>query len=295
MNVKLRRIEVFLTVVECGGFSAAADQLRIAQSAVSVAVKELERELGATLLARRGRGLELTESGRLLRDRAGPALRQLHAIRDEIRDLETLGSGSIEVAAPAMVTQFALRTAVPGFMARYPGIRLRLRQAGALEVEQRVLRDEVDLGVIAWREPMAALECVPLWEFDNVACTAVGHPLARQGSVGWASLLAEPQAVYPPGYHQRALVERYAAKLGMPLRIALEADHPGLILGAVKAGLAVTTLPSPAMEGEAGVTALKLPESEGDRLRVAVCWRKGRVLGKAAQALVEHLRAAGRA
>jgi len=289
MNVKLRRIEVFMAVVEHGGFSVAANSLHIAQSAVSVAVKELERELGVQLFERSGRLMVLTEAGRVLRDRAGPALKQLYSVKDELRDLESLAVGHVRIAAPGMVTHIALRRIVPEFMKMHPGVRLRVMHAGALEVEDLVLRGDADLGVISWREAMPELASSLLWEYENVACVPKDHKPDSRTSITWPALLKLPQAVYPAGYHQRFLVERHAAKLGVPLRIALESENPGMLMAAVQAGLAVTTLPAPAAEGVAGVRVLRLPQDEGDRLQVGVCWPRQYTPTRATLALLEHL------
>lgn len=290
MNVKLRRVEVFMAVVESGGFSAAANVLHIAQSAVSIAIKELERELGTRLFIRGNRSVELTDSGRLLRDRAAPAIKLLQGAKEEIRDLENLAIGHVRIAAPGMVTQFALRRVLPRFMQGHPGIRLRVLQAGALEIETLVLREGLDLGLTAYRGPQHGVDCVLLWRFDNVACVPNKHPEAHKERITWNSLLKYPLAVYPTGYHQRDLVERYAANLGMPLQIAMESENPALLIATVKAGLAVTTLPLPAIEGESGVKPLRLPQEEGDQLKVGVCWAAGRPLSKAALAMLEYLK-----
>lgn len=280
-----------MAIVAHGGFSAAANALHIAQSAVSVTIRELERELGVKLFERSGRAMALTEAGRVLRDRAGPALKQLYSVKDELRELETLAVGSVRIAAPAMVTHIALRQIVPEFMRSHPGIRVRLIQAGAIEVEELVLRGEADLGVIAWREGISELATSVLWEFANVACVPSRLKAVPKTSISWAALLRLPQAVYPPGYHQRVLVERHAARLGLQLQIALESENPGLLMAAVQAGLAVTTLPAPAAEGITGVRTLRLPQDQGDRLRVGVCWQRQFALKRASLALLEHLQA----
>jgi len=289
MNFKLRRVEVFIAVVEHGGFSAAANALHIAQSAISVAVKELERELGVKLFERSGRVMVLTEAGRVLRDRAGPALQQLYSVKSELRDLENLSVGSVRIASPAMVSHIALRRIIPVFLKRHPGVRVRVMQAGAIDVEKLVLRGEVDLGIIAWREGMTELANELLWDYSNVACISGRQWQSTKGSITWQALLRLPQAVYPPGHHQRLLVERYAAKLGVPLRVILESENPGILMSAVQAGLAVTTVPSPAADNVTGIKKLQLPHDDGDRLRVGVCWRRQELPTRAAAALLDHL------
>ncbi|MDH4557684.1 LysR family transcriptional regulator [Pseudomonas sp. BN417] len=293
MNIKLRRIEVFMAVVENGGFSAAANVLHIAQSAVSIAIKELERELGTTLFLRTRRSVELTESGRLLRDRAAPAIAVLQGVRDEIQDLERLAIGHVRIAAPAMVTQFALAQVLPAFMAQHPDIRVRAFQAGALEVEKLVRDQGLDFGLTAFQGHQNGVETELLWNLENVACMAPA--LAKQHKAGksitWNKLLAVPLAAYPPGYHQRDLMERHATALGMPLRIALESENPSLLIAAVRAGLAATTLPLAALDNEPDIQPLRLPKEEGDRLKVGICWPSDRPLSKAATTLLDYLKA----
>lgn len=292
MNVKLRRIEVFMAVVQHGNFSAAATALHIAQSAVSIAMKELERELGTTLFQRSRRSVQLTESGRLLRDRAAPAMKVLMGVKDEIKDLENLSIGHVRIAAPAMVTQFALTRVLPVFMAQHPGIRVRVFQTGALDIEELVRTEALDFGLTAFRGPQNGVETDLLWSLENVACVAssVAEKMKSPSSITWQKLLASPLAVYPPGHHQRDLMERHATALGMPLKIFLESENPSLLIAAVRAGLASTTLPLPAIENEPEIQPLRLPQEDGDQLKVGLCWPAERPLSKASTTLLEYLK-----
>lgn len=292
MNVKLRRIEVFMAVVQHGNFSAAATALHIAQSAVSIAMKELERELGTTLFQRSRRSVQLTESGRLLRDRAAPAMKVLMGVKDEIKDLENLSIGHVRIAAPAMVTQFALTRVLPVFMAQHPGIRVRVFQTGALDIEELVRTEALDFGLTAFRGPQNGVETDLLWSLENVACVAssVAEKMKSPSSITWQKLLASPLAVYPPGHHQRDLMERHATALGMPLKIFLESENPSLLIAAVRAGLASTTLPLPAIENEPKIQPLRLPQEDGDQLKVGLCWPAERPLSKASTTLLEYLK-----
>ncbi|POS81792.1 hypothetical protein EPUL_006102, partial [Erysiphe pulchra] len=232
MKIKLRRIEVFMAVIENGSFSAAAHALDVAQSAVSITIKELEKELGTQLFIRANRKVELTESGRLLKERAAPVMSLLMNVKDELKDLENLSIGQLRIAAPAMVTQFALSQVLPKFMALYPKIHIKVYQAGALEIEALVKKEALDLGLTVYK-----------------------------------GIEPQPLAIYPTGYHQRDLLERHSTALGIPLNIVLESENPALILSAVRSGLAITTLPLAALENESGIVPLKLPHQKGDSLK----------------------------
>jgi DNA-binding transcriptional LysR family regulator len=287
--MKLRRVEVFLAVAGTGSFSAAAQRLCIAQSAVSVAIRSLERELGSTLFVRGPRNAALTDSGQLLRERAAPALQQLADAAAEIRDLEQLAIGRVRVAAPAMVTRTTLARPLVGFLAAHPAIQLRMMQAGARQCEDLVARNEVDFGIVAQRELTGDLESTLLCELDNVACVPAASPLAHSARVAWKDLLQWPLALFPVGFHQRALVDHHAQRLKLQPRIAVEAESPELLLQAVQAGVAVTTLPAPAAAGSPGIVSIALQHRAGDRLQVAACWSKSAPMGKAARALLGHL------
>lgn len=290
--MKLRRLEVFVAVAEAGSFSAAAARLFVAQSAVSVSVRDLEAELGTQLFVRGPRAVALTESGRLLLQRCGPALQQIAAAAQEVKDVERLAIGQVRIAAPAIVTQVALARPLAAFAKSFPGLQLRVVQGGAREIEALVLSGESDLGVVAKRELPRELDHVVLQVIDNVAHVPARSPLARAGRVPWRDLLVQPLATFPAGYHQRTLLEQRAAALRLPLRIVVEAENPAVLLEAVRAGVALTTLPAPASEGWSGIRTVPLPQRDGDRLVIVACWRRAHPLGRAAGALRDHLVAA---
>ncbi|WP_179995723.1 LysR family transcriptional regulator [Acinetobacter sp. YH16053] len=292
MKIKLRRIEVFMAVIENGSFSAAAHALDVAQSAVSITIKELEKELGTQLFIRANRKVELTESGRLLKERAAPVMSLLMNVKDELKDLENLSIGQLRIAAPAMVTQFALSQVLPKFMALYPKIHIKVYQAGALEIEALVKKEALDLGLTVYKGIEPQVETEYLWDLKNVACvsTSFHQQLVQAESISWEKLLTQPLAIYPTGYHQRDLLERHSTALGIPLNIVLESENPALILSAVRSGLAITTLPLAALENESGIVPLKLPHQKGDSLKVGACWSSDRPLSSAAKTLLEFLK-----
>jgi LysR family cyn operon transcriptional activator len=195
----------------------------------------------------------------------------------------------VRIASPAMVTQYVLGRPMVDFLAAHPGIHLRQLQAGARQIEELVLRNEVDFGITAEREFAGELESTVLCELDNVACVGADSPLAKGERMAWKDLLQQPLALFPVGFHQRSIVDQHAERLKLRPRIAVEAESPAVLLQAVRAGLAATTLPAPAAAGAPGVTSIRLQHQAGDRLLVAACWRKAAPMSKAAQALLVFL------
>jgi len=286
MNV--RPLQIFIAVARYRSFSRAAESLHIAQSAVSIAVRRLEGELGTVLLHRTSRSVELTAAGQRYLSLVQPALEQLALADREARERNGRLRGSLTLAAPAMVTQFALAQPLVAFQASHPELRLLVRQGGAGEIARWVLAGEVELGIGAGPESQSELAVEELVRLPNVAVVQAASPLVKLRRLPWRELLRQPLATFPAGYHQRSLIEQQAQKRGLVPKIILEAESPAVILQAVRAGLGVTTMPAFATRGQPGVTAVRL--EGGSVLSVIVCMRRGFPHSRAAEALLSHLR-----
>jgi len=287
--MKLRQIEVFLAVVETGSISDAAARLHIVQSAVSVALRGFEKELGADLVVRDKRPLQLTSAGQLLLRRVAPLYSRLQAAKEEIREHVELTAGHVRVAASPMLIQMNLAAILARYMVEYAGIRLDVLQAGALEIEQDILRGDADFGVLAKRPLDADLETHTLWESTN--CAAFSRAMAPAGmtTLSWEQLFEYPMAVFPNGYHLRTVCEHYALKQGKKLNIAVETANFPLLSQAVKHGIAAAVLPLSAIIDDPDIMHLALAENEHDTIKVIACWRKREVLTPAAQSLLTFL------
>jgi DNA-binding transcriptional LysR family regulator len=284
--MQLQQLEVFLAVVDRGGFTAAAARRGTAQPAISAAVRRLERELGARLIARGGRTLTLTPEGQRLVPHARALLAQVATCRREIDSVRQGETGSLSLGAPPMVSAYILPSLLAGFLKSRPGARLRVVQAGAEEIGARVLGGDLDFGIIAdWNTP-PGLTIHLLERRPMVACVAARSSLARRRRLGWADLLDQQLVLYPRGYHQRAIVEAAAARLGRGVSIVLEAEAVPLITEMVRRGVGVSTVLAGIPHGP-GVRTLSLPADAA--VPVALCRRADASLGALAEAFERQL------
>lgn len=122
----LSDLAVFVAVVECGSFTAAAEKLEQSKAATSKAVGNLESRLGARLLNRTTRRLSLTEAGAALYDRVGGAMADIVAAESEIMELTGTPRGRLRVTAPIYFGNVHLMPAVCSFLRQYPDIELEL-------------------------------------------------------------------------------------------------------------------------------------------------------------------------
>jgi len=144
----ISRLRVLVAVAREGSITAAAEALHYAQPSVSHQLAKLEAEVGVPLLQRMGRGIRLTDAGRLLSERAEHILAQMESVSAELDEVAGLRTGNLRLAAfPS-----ALATIVPSAAARvakeFPGVKLSLTEAEPPEALSALRNDEVDVALI---------------------------------------------------------------------------------------------------------------------------------------------------
>src|SRR5512132_242357 len=148
----VRRLRVLGEVARRGSFSAAAEALTYSQSAVSQQIATLEREAGARLVERQGRGIRLTDAGRALVRRADAILVELAAADAELQAIAGLRAGRVRVSTFASAATALLPAAVTAFRAAHPAVQVELSLVEATEEAVGGLRaGPADVGLAAPR------------------------------------------------------------------------------------------------------------------------------------------------
>ena len=185
------QLEIFTLVAELRGFSAAAMQLGISQSAVSHALKALEKEMGVDLIVRHQASAELTDVGRQLLLRAREILGLSEAMRQEAADVLGQRQGSLRIGSFGATSSLNLLPAITArFKERYPGIELRIDEGADHEVVQWIRERRVDVGFLVL--PDERFDTVPLVQDQMMALLPRSHPLAGETAVTLAQLCADP-------------------------------------------------------------------------------------------------------
>ena len=140
----LRQLRYFIGVAERGGFGAAASGLNVAQSALSRHIKMLEHELGGALLVRGSRGVELTESGKVLLARGRWLMAAIDDIRAEVRTENRELSGTVRLGAPSTLADIFYAPLAKLFADRFPRAVLELSEGLTEEMTDRLLRADLD-------------------------------------------------------------------------------------------------------------------------------------------------------
>jgi DNA-binding transcriptional LysR family regulator len=118
--------EVFLAIAESGSLRAAAAALGVQPPAVSQQLKAFERVIGVSLFTRTTRAVELTDAGRALLKRSGPAMRELSEALEEARGVGKATKGSIRITLPYRAYQLRIAPRLAAFQKKYPEVELEL-------------------------------------------------------------------------------------------------------------------------------------------------------------------------
>jgi DNA-binding transcriptional LysR family regulator len=151
--VELTPLRYFRAIAQAGHMTKAARALGVSQPALSAMLKKLEAEVGAALLDRTGRGVELTEAGRIFLTHAEDAIRRADAGVQAVRQLAGLEAGSIRIGGGATAVTYLLPPVVSEVRRAHPGLRFYVRETGSAGVASAVLSGELDLGIVTLPVP----------------------------------------------------------------------------------------------------------------------------------------------
>jgi DNA-binding transcriptional LysR family regulator len=245
-----RRLRYFLAIVDHGSVTAAAERLHVAQPSLSQSLRSIERELGAELFHRVGRGLRLTSAGRALIGPARQALLAIEAARSAVREISQVLAGELRIAALATLTADPLAELVGRFHTAHPGVTVEIGEAESTADASRLVADGArELGLV--HLPAAIpLTATALGRQELMFVLPPGGELSER-PLAPSALRSVPLIVTPPGTSTRDLLEHAFATAGVAPRIAVETTAREAIVPLVLAGAGAALLPA-ALAREAG-------------------------------------------
>ncbi len=175
----LEQLRIFIAVAERGHLTQAAETLSLTPSAVSAALRSLEHRYDVKLFDRVGRGIALTESGRLFLTHARDAVRSAALAEQVLTDLSGSERGHIRLRASQTIASYWLPRPLVRFRQRFPGIEVTLAVGNTQTVAAAVVDGNADMGLVEGEIDQRSLECVPFAGDQLVVVVAPGHRWAR--------------------------------------------------------------------------------------------------------------------
>jgi LysR family transcriptional regulator, low CO2-responsive transcriptional regulator len=262
-NVTLHQARVFKAVADRLSFSAAAHDLRLSQPSVSYQVKELERTVGTDLFDRLGKHVSLTQAGSLLYGYVRQTLNVIDEAEVALGELQGLMRGTLKVGASTTVGIYVIPVALGAFKKLHPGLAISLEIGARGDIQQKVLRNELDLAVVGPPLKDPDLVVVPFITDELVVIAPLEHPLASRRNLTLKDLKDEPFLMREEGSGTRFAVEKAARRTNVRLQVGMELGSNGAIKHAVESGLGLAILSRYAIGLEETAGKLAILDVEG--------------------------------
>jgi DNA-binding transcriptional LysR family regulator len=275
--MELRQLEYLVAVAEEANFTRAADRVHISQSGVSAQIRQLEHDLGATLIDRSSRAARLTGAGAAALPHARAALAAVAALRQAVDEVNGLISGRLVVGMVTACTVTPLFDALARFHRAHPGVTITLVEDDSVSLVEQVRSATADLALIgAAGSTPGDLDALPVISEGLAAAVPPGHPLhSGHQRLSLADLAGCPVVCLPAGTGVRAVLDQACAARGLRLDIALEASAPGTVADLAARGLGVAVLSQTMAAGLAARPGLRvLPIADvGIPALLALIWK----------------------
>lgn len=259
--MELRQLKYFVRVAECQNFSEASRQLNITQSTLSQQVKQLEGELGVSLLVRDSHHVRLTDLGEAFLPQARKTLSAANTCMDRIRDIQDLGAGELNIGSTYSFLPL-LKETVLQFIKQYPGVKLNIC-CHSMDTLQKMLSEEkIDIA-LSYKSPEMRPEITSHILFDNRLAVVVSdtHPLVDRESVRLADLERFPMAMPAKGLQARNTFDRITQGLDYRFNVRLEINEVNVLLDIVRSSDKLVTFVSQAAVARTpGIKALSLDQ-----------------------------------
>ncbi|WP_100632835.1 transcriptional regulator CynR [Pseudomonas qingdaonensis] len=239
-----RHIQYFLAVAEHQGFTSAAAALHVSQPALSQQVRQLEESLGAQLFDRSGRKTRLTDAGQVYLRYALRAAQELREGKRAIHDVGDLSRGTLRIAVTPTFTTYLVGPLVEAFHSRYPNITLNVHELAQEQMENLLLRDELDVGIAFDEVHAPDIEAYPLLVETLALVVGSRHPLAGSRAVGLETLNAQSLILLSKAFATREQIDRYCNQHGIRPRVVMEANVIGALIEVVRRTTLSTLLPA---------------------------------------------------
>lgn len=283
----VRQLRAFVAVYRLGKLSAAAEQLFVTQSAISVLIRQMEQGLGARLFDRTTRSLQPTQAAREALVVAERILRDVESLGSSFRDLGGLRRGRVCVAVTPTLAAFVMPPVIRRFAALYPDIRVVVDDCAPDQFMSRVIGEHVDFGIGTPEKMLADADLQTLVPDHLSLVCRPDHALARQKVVRWADLAGHPVITVRPGYGIRPMIDATASGAGVALNVVNEVSFLSTALWMTAGGLGASIMPS-AFATHGAEPDLVIKTLTGPRVSrdISVVTKRGRSLSAASQVFV---------
>ena len=273
--ITLRQLRYLTALARHRHFGRAAQECAVSQPALSMQIRELEREIGAELIERRPGDIALTETGRDVASRAEQILASTRDLIDFARHRDVL-SGRLVLGIIPTLAPYILPRVLPLLQARYPLLRLEVRETQTKQLLGELGGGDIDCVMLALPAEDADVETLPLFTDAFLLAVPAADPLPAHSRIDVADVDQRRLILLEEGHCLRDQALAFCASKSRDQPAGLGATSLATVMQMVANGYGVTLVPEVAIDAElrdARVKLLRFAEPEPGRA-IGLVWRR---------------------
>lgn len=241
--MELKQLEYFIAIAETGAFSRAAVRLSVGQPILSRQIRALEEELGTQLYYRTGRGIVLTDAGKVLEQHARGVLETTAGAKRAIDALGNAPTGKVTIGMPPSVGAVLTAPIVRQFRSEFPRVTLGVMEGFSGHVLEWLMTGRIDVAVLYNAPRVSTLVADDLVTDELFLLGPTSDPADVGGQAIAGARLAQVPLILPSRPHGlRVLVDDFLAKSGLTPNVQVEIDAMASTLNLVENGIGYTIL-----------------------------------------------------
>ncbi len=240
----IEKLEMFIALAREKHFGRAAEACGVTQPSLSVAIRQLEEQLGVMLVWRGSRFGGLTPEGQRVLEWARQIVGDTRTMREEMRAARQGLSGRLRLAViPTALTIVSRLTMA--FEDRHPNVRFTILSRTSVEILAMLDNLEIEAGVSYLdNEPLGRVTTTPLYRERYTLVCAPGHPLYGCDEIGWEDLASTELCLLSPDMQNRRIVDQLLSRAGVTTGPTVESNSTVVLVAHVLSGHRATILPT---------------------------------------------------
>jgi len=284
----IRQVQYFLSIVDSGSFSAAADEHYVSQSSLSKIIIALEKELGVPLFDRSKRKVSLTEAGKAFVGHARKLNAAYKAMVVEL-DEHKSASESFSIASIPVLTQYGITTSIAQFKDLYPNIRFTLEEVDGLNILPALDEYRFDLAITRHNyvgDPYASME---ICKDKLLLVVSKNNRHANRSSISLKELSGDNFIVFDKVTELHRLIMDECAKAGFEPTIFYSSHRKVSVLGLVGTNIGLAVMPVRIYEYHKNPDVLAIPLEEHIACNIVLVYLKKRKISQAASFFLDFM------
>lgn len=288
--MELRQLRYFVAVACTGSFSRGADRCQVSQPSLSQQIAKLEGSLKQRLFERTGRRVLLTDSGRLLLERAEAILAAVDDAERKLRESDTLGGGQVTLGALPTIAPYLLPRILKRFMSKFPGVEITVHEDVTRHLLDGIAAGDLDLALIALPVPDERLHVEPLLTEPLYLALPPGHRLVKRRRITLNDLGPERFILLNEMHCLGEQILSFCRANECHPRVGCRSAQISTIQNLIALGQGVSLLPDMARKADVSQLPYRRLWGAQPTRTIAVIRRKHRTSGLAVERFVGHLK-----